>query len=138
MEPLKFIADEVYLDYTIKKKIDGQTVKLYFESSFNRTYSQCYWNVVLSIYNKRTQEDKNHSECKTTGKSLKGLLFAKKAITEFESFIQNEIPCKHTICIQWTNGRRRDVYTRSLVRMGYKIGQLTIDKCGKKYIYKIL
>jgi hypothetical protein len=136
---MEFIKDEFYIEYTAKEKIDGQTIKVEFQGYLNNTQESYYWGIALVIYNKRKHESRNYAEKLITGKSLKGLMFAREAIIEFEKFIVKQIPeGKHMIYTGWADNRRRDLYARSLLRLGYKYGMLTFDGETNKYLFKKL
>lgn len=102
----------------ILKLESGQTIKIEFQEEWNK--SKYYYGIYLVTYHKRKQE--SDAVLTTTGKDgLKGLLWAKDKIEEFEKFIKEEhrsIPV--IIYCKWDCNRRRNVYERGLRRLGYK------------------
>lgn len=109
-----------YYDTTILPS--GQTIRVEFEESWSN--SKYHYNVYLVISNKRKQA--NQTTLITTGKDgLKGLLWAKKKIIEFEEFIKEEIKdIPIIIYCYWDCNRRRDVYKRGLKNLGYRYSNL--------------
>lgn len=100
----------------------GQTIRIEFQEDWSR--SKYHYNIYLVTSHKRKQADK--TVLKTTGKDgLKGLLWAKEKIIEFEEFIKEEhkgIPV--IIYCSWDCNRRRDVYERGLKGLGYRFNNL--------------
>ena len=69
---------------------------------------------------------------KVTGKGdLEGLLWAKNQMIEFEQFIcgKHGYGRETTICVNWTDNRRRNVYEHYLTRIGYVMGFRNGNKC---------
>lgn len=118
-------------DYYSTEILDsGQTIKIEFQESWSK--SKYYYGIYLVIMDKRKSEESTY--LKTTGKDgLAGLIWAKKKIIEFESFIKEKhkgVPV--VIYCGWDNNRRRDVYFRGLKNIGYKFDMVF----GKKALCK--
>lgn len=100
----------------------GQTIRIEFQEDWSKT--KYYYNIYLVISNKRKQSEYNYG--KTTGKDgLKGLLWARGRIVEFEEFIKEKhkgIPV--IIYCSWDDNRRRKAYERGLRNKGYKFNHL--------------
>jgi hypothetical protein len=84
--------------------------------------------------NKRKSE--NNTYLKSMGKDgLKGLIWAKQKIKEFESFIKEKHDNIPTIIYcRWDDNRRRNVYAYGLKDLGYKFGMIF----NKKALFKII
>lgn len=118
-------------EYEISKKIDNQKVVVSFKRDDNDHADITYYSIVLKIINKKKQK----TYLKSTGKcGLKGLLFAKEAIIFFEKYvIEKQYYTKHCfILCFWDDNRRRDIYYRSLKKIGYDYKMMF----GKKIIVK--
>jgi hypothetical protein len=109
----------------------GQTIKIEFQEDW--TNNKYYYNIYLVIMDKRKSE--NNTYLKSTGKDgLKGLIWAKNKIKEFEIFIKEEHNKSTIIYCGWDNNRRRKVYEYGLKDLGYKFGMIF----NKKALYKNL
>lgn len=108
--------------YDIATLPSGQTIRIEFQEGWSST--KYHYNIYLVISNKRKQA--NYTDLKTTGKDgLKGLLWAKKKIIEFEEFIKEEIKGTPIIIYcSWDCNRRRNAYERGLRNLGYKYNNL--------------
>ena len=108
----------------------GQTIKIEFQEDWTR--KKYYYNVYLCTMDKRKSE--SHTRLKMTGKDgLKGLLWARNKIQEFETFIADTnkgVPS--IIMCRWDDNRRRNAYEFGLKRYGYKFGMIF----GSKALYK--
>lgn len=110
----------------------GQTIKIEFQEEWTNRYY--LYNVYLVIMNKRKSE--NQTQLKSMGKDgIKGLLWAKNKIQEFEKFIKE----KHgdnmsVIFCHWDDNRRRNAYHYGLSKIGYKYGFIG----GKKVLLKTI
>jgi hypothetical protein len=100
----------------------GQTIRIEFQEDWSR--SKYHYNIYLVTSHKRRQAD--DVRLKQTGKDgLKGLLWAKEKIIEFEEFIKEKhegIPV--IIHCSWDDNRRRNVYERGLKGLGYRFNNL--------------
>ncbi len=122
-----------YVDYYDDKILDsGQIIKIEFQKDLSN--SKHYYSIYLVVMNKRKSEESTYLA--TTGKDgLKGLIWAKSKIIEFEKFIKDKYIDKPiVIYCQWDNNRRRNVYERGLRSIGYKFNMVF----GKKALCKTL
>ncbi len=89
-----------------------------------------YYEITLKIQHKRKQ----NVFLKQIGKcGLEGLLWAKNKIIEFEEFIKTKNTDKTIkIVCGWDDNRRRNIYERSLSKLGYSFENLF----NKKYLVK--
>ena len=123
-------------EWTCKTKIKNQTVQVSFQPDYKK--GKGYWNIALSIYNKRRQEIDNFDAVKNTGNiGLAGLLFARQAVKDFEQIINDEYKTfnkswRFFLYCSWLDNRRRDIYYRGLKDLGYKFSQYE----GKKVLMK--
>jgi hypothetical protein len=110
----------------------GQTIKIEFQ--FDESSDRYYYSIYLVTMDKRKSE--HTTPLKTTGRDgLRGLLWAKQKIIEFEAFILDRPSAKPiTMCCIWTDNRRRDVYARGLKSLGYNFTMLF----GRKVLAKQL
>jgi hypothetical protein len=133
MDFIKEIDDWRCVTYKVKSKIESQTIEIWFQDS-GVSPNKCWWNIYLHIYSKRKDRDKQIDKCSITGKiGLKGLIFAKEAICEFERYIIDEQPkIIHYIYCYWLDNKRRDIYHYGLSKIGYHYGQYL----GKKVLFK--
>lgn len=110
-----------YYDETILDS--GQSIRIEFNEDAND--KECYYyNIYLVISNKKKSRDNTY--LKQTGKDgVKGLLWAKRKIIEFEEFIKEEHKeSSIMICTRWDDNRRRNVYERGLRDIGYKFNMV--------------
>ena len=126
---------EDYGDYYCTKTLDsGQMIRVdFFQYEYNTI---CYYFFALAIANKR-KNLKNVTGLITGKDGLKGLIFTKEKIIEFEEFIKEEaiyigIKTPIKIVIQWDDNRRRNVYERGLKGLGYKYDKTIFGKCLSK------
>lgn len=125
-------------EYSVIKRgqlSNGQIIQIEFEETIYK--KKITYNVVLTINNKKKQIFQT-SEHVTTGRcGLEGLLWAKKAILDFEKYILEEIKndkIKIYIMVMWTDNRRRNTYIRGLKNDGYTISKIDGYKCLLKQI----
>lgn len=101
----------------------GQTIKIeFYEEDTSR---KIYYGIYLCTMNKRKSE--YYSVLHTTGKDgVLGLLWAKRKIAEFETFILEDERKKKPIVIYcfWDDNRRRDVYQWGLRSLGFNYGKI--------------
>jgi len=119
-----------YRNYFSSKILpSGQTIHLVFQESWSKKYF--YFNIFLEIKGKRKD---NYPGLEQTGKDgLKGLLWAKNKVIEFEKFIVQEakyINVPVILFCGWDDNRRRNAYYRGLSGCGFKY--------GKVYGYKVI
>lgn len=104
----------------------GQTIRIEFQEEWSK--SKYYYNVYLVTSNKRKSSDNTY--LKSTGKDgLKGLIWARQKIIEFEQYIKTIH--KNTpvvIYMGWDDNRRRDAYEKGLKKLGYKYNMVLGSK----------
>ena len=124
--------DQIYHNYYDTLILDsGQTIKIEFNEC--RSNDRCYYGVYLVIMNKKKSEDNTY--LKNTGKDgLKGLIWAKRKIQEFEVFIKEENKVPTTIYCKWDDNRRRNAYAYGLNKLGYKFDMVFNKKALCKKI----
>lgn len=115
-------SDSGYVYYDTEILPSGQTIHIGFQEG--RSNDKYNYNIYLVISHKRRQADA--TVLKQTGKDgLKGLLWAKRKIAEFEEFIKTEKPgVPIIIYCWWDDNRRRDTYAKGLKPMGYRFTHL--------------
>ena len=102
-------------------------------------YSSSWWNVALSIYDKRKDMYSNMYKKIITGKNpIATVLNAREMFNEVEKYVisyelTNGNYDELTIFCTWVDNRRRDVYYKVLSRLGYDWGRLP---SGEKCIMK--
>jgi len=108
--------------YDTKILPSGQTIRIEFQEDWSK--SKYNYNIYLVTSHKRKQA--GYTCMKTTGgDGLKGLLWAKKKVIEFEEFIKEEHPgIPVIIYCAWDDNRRRNVYERGLRNLGYRFTNL--------------
>ena len=124
--------------YYIKEKLsNGQTIFMALELYDERDCTN-YWNVYLTIYNKRKHTMSNLDAVKSTGKnpfesaSICRTMFKDLVMELLKSGYNRD--CDNMVTITWTDNRRRDVYYRYLHRFGYEYGTVYKSKViQKKY-----
>ncbi len=122
----KYYKEEDFEDkyYESSKRIKNQKILVCFQERFSKHLGSVYFNVYLRIENKRTE----NLYRKTTGEcGLQGLLFAKNSIIEFEKFIVNNNyyqDKRRYIHVSWDDNRRRDIYKRTLEKIGFRISKV--------------
>lgn len=134
---MEFVQERNSYIFTAKDKMpSGMTTEINFFGYFWDNQRTAEFLVVLDVYKKR--KDKPNIFLKRTGKDgLKTLLFAKKAIKEFEPYIIEQYGRCHQkmfINIQWTDNKRRDIYYRGLKDIGYKFTMFNGSKVLSKRI----
>lgn len=110
----------------------GQTIRIEFQEDWSKT--KWHYNIYLVISHKRKQSDDVYM--KSTGKDgLKGLIWARDKIIEFEGFIKEiHLGIPIIIYFSWDDNRRRNVYKRGLRGMGYNFNHLFGAKVLSKTI----
>lgn len=122
--------------YYIKEKIHNQTMIMQLEEC-DRSLDMVYYNVVLGVYNKRKNAQKNEDNAIITGKyPFETVAKAAKAFSLLEQEVIKEnkfYDKKVMIMISWVDNKRRDIYYKYLSKRGYKYE--IVD--GQKFICKI-
>lgn len=142
MSEIEFQKDPDYMDSYIAKcrMPSGMTTEISFLGCMTWGYSNeirydcpIEFHISLHVYKKR--KDKAFDFMKNTGKDgLATLLFARKAIVAFESFVEEKTYHYKDIFIVvgWEDNRRRNVYERGLKSLGFEFGMLD----NKKHLIK--
>lgn len=127
-----------YLECTYKTFIGGQTVEVSFQSDQPVGSSIIHWNISLVIYNKRKDIKELYHTAAITGKiGVKGLLFAKRAVQDFETYLKTSPyhnQKKHYLFATWLDNRRRDVYEYGLSKLGFEYSRYKGKKCLEKIV----
>jgi len=136
-----------------RTKIDGVSVFLMIYPRKDEAYGPdrikyTEWAVTLLISRKRAVKefsfDKlnwNKFENMQTGSgTVKGLLYAKKALTHFLTVWLPDYRKSRTeayrdrVCVSWTDNRRRDVYRRYLSELGFTEGNIDREASSCMYV----
>lgn len=118
-------------EYYIKERIDNQTVKLVFQMH-NWNEDTIFFNVYLTLYNKRNQINSNEAEVKMTGANpMKTFFVVRKAFKYLVWKVLDEYNWKYDLIIYctWLDNRRRDAYYKYLSTKGYQYGRIDGEKC---------
>ena len=118
-------------EYYIKERIGNQTVKLVFQMN-DWNQDTIYFNVYLTLYNKRNQIESNEAEVKITGANpIKTFFVVRKAFKYLVWKVLDEYNWKYDIIIYctWLDNRRRDAYYKYLSTKGYWYGRIDGEKC---------
>lgn len=122
--------DDGTVDYEATTKIDKQTLLLAAQE-LKRTNDTIYWNIWLTLANKRSQRTRNEELLKSTG--LNPFVTYKAALrllNKVEQEVQWEYPdLNHQIVVNWIDNRRRDAYAKVLTKRGYRFGRYEGRKC---------
>ena len=125
-------------DYTYYQrcKVDNQTIELginfYEESLTNR---KSYWNVYLTVFNKRKDMFSNMDKKIITGKNpIATFVTARRMFKNVErEVVKHELINGEydeiAIFATWVDNRRRDAYYKVLHKMGYDWGVIGKEKC---------
>lgn len=126
--------------YYQRRKVGNQTIELginfYTDNEHDR---KSWWNIYITIFNKRKDMYSNMDKKIITGKNpIATALTAREMFSEVEKcVIDNELTNSSydeiTIFCTWVDNRRRDVYYKVLSRLGYDWGRLP---SGEKCIMK--
>lgn len=133
MEVLYRDEDDTY--YT-RCKVGNQTIELginYYDENLHDRKS--YWNIYLTIFNKRKDMYSNMDKKAITGKDpIATFLTARKMFEEVETVVIKEELINGNydeiaIFATWVDNRRRDAYYKVLHKMGYDWGTVDREKC---------
>ena len=125
-------GDICYID----TPIGNQTLHMEFGMS-DWTMDTIWFNVYMTLYNKKKQIKSNENHIKMTGANpMKTVAAALKAFKELEKEVLYSYNHKYNIIVycNWLDNRRRDAYYKVLSRWGYRYGRDPID--GTKWIFK--
>ena len=118
-------------EYFIKERIGNQTVKLAFQMH-DWNQDTIFFNVYLTLYNKRNQIISNEAEIKITGENpLQTFFVVRKAFKYLVWKVLDEYSWKYDLIIYctWLDNRRRDAYYKYLSTIGYRYGRIDGEKC---------
>lgn len=99
---------------------------------YDWTEDTVYFNVYLTLYNKRNQIEANETLIKSTGTNpLTSFFVARKAFKLLLYKVLDEYSYKYDIIVfcTWLDNRRRDAYYKYLSTKGYKYGRIDREKC---------
>lgn len=91
-----------------------------------------FFNVYLTLYNKRNQINSNEAEVKMTGENpLQTFFVVRKAFKYLVWKVLDEYNWKYDLIIYctWLDNRRRDAYYKYLSTKGYRYGRIDGEKC---------
>ena len=132
------IEDTIYGYYGSEKLSNNQTISIFFLHEYK--LGKIDYAVVLAISNKKKHINewltgkRDVLSDQETGKcGIEGLLWAKRKLIEFEEHISWRSE-QITINIDWTDNRRKRVYERGLLTLGYTSG----FRLGRKCLFKKL
>jgi 5'(3')-deoxyribonucleotidase len=130
------MGEDVFSGYQCREKQENGDI---FEIGFMENVSSK--KVTYGVYFEITRNKNKENYLVSTGRNgLKGLLWAKKALIEFEEFIQHSnIAYGHRnkqkqILIMWDDNRRQKAYKRGMKGMGYREAFWNKKKCLLKKI----
>ena len=118
-------------EYFVKERIGNQTLKLVFQMHDWNT-DTIFFNVYLTLYNKRNQIESNEAEVKMTGENpLQTFFVVRKAFKYLVWKVLDEYNWKYDLIIYctWLDNRRRDAYYKYLSTKGYRYGRIVGEKC---------
>ena len=128
--------DDTYFE---RRRIGNQTIELgmnyYMENEHDR---KSWWNVYITIFNKRKDMYTNMDKKAITGKNpIANFLAAREMFYDVEAYLLDHELVNGgfdevTIFCTWVNNRRRDAYYKVLSRMGYDWGTIDGEKCIMK------
>ena len=118
-------------EYFVKERIGNQTLKLVFQM-YDWNADTIFFNVYLTLYNKRNQIEGNEAEVKMTGENpLLTFFVVRKAFQYLVWKVLDEYNWKYDLIIYctWLDNRRRDAYYKYLSTKGYRYGRIDGEKC---------
>ena len=118
-------------EYFVKERIGNQPLKLVFQMHDWNT-DTIFFNVYLTLYNKRNQINSNEAEVKMTGENpLQTFFVVRKAFKYLVWKVLDEYNWKYDLIIYctWLDNRRRDAYYKYLSTLGYRYGRIDGEKC---------
>ncbi|MBC3889498.1 hypothetical protein GH810_14385 [Acetobacterium paludosum] len=130
----KYTINDQYRDYFDAEILpSGQTIRIEFQEDWTKKI--VYFNIFLVTKHKKKAP---YPELEQTGKDgLKGLMWARSKILEFEKFIREDTGydrSKIIMICRWDDNRRRNVYFYGLSKCGYKYGMIYGSKAILKQI----
>ena len=128
--------DDTYFE---RRKVGNQTIELginYYDENIHDRKS--WWNIYITIFNKRKDMYSNMDKKVITGKNpFATVVAAREMFSNVEAYLLDH-ELVHggfdevTIFCTWVDNRRRDAYYRVLSRMGYDWGRIDKEKCIMK------
>ena len=134
LQPKWKILDDGDICY-IDTPIGNQTLHMEFGMSY-WTMDTIWFNVYMTLYNKKSQIKSNENHIKMTGASpMETVAAALKAFKKLEKEILWSYNTRYNIIVHctWLDKRRRDAYYKVLSRWGYRYGKDPFD--GTKWIF---
>ena len=144
MEVIYREEDETYYQ---RRKVGNQTIELGINFYTNNEHDRkSWWNIYITIFNKRKDMYKNMDKKVITGKNpIATALTAREMFYEIEKYVVDKELINGdydeiTIFCTWVNNRRRDTYYKVLSRLGYDWGKLPNgEKCiMKTYVTEVI
>jgi hypothetical protein len=128
--------DDTYFE---RRKVGNQTIELginYYDENIHDRKS--WWNIYITIFNKRKDMYSNMDKKVITGKNpFATVIAAREMFSNVEAYLLDH-ELVHggfdevTIFCTWVDNRRRDAYYKVLSRMGYDWGRIGKEKCIMK------
>ena len=128
--------DDTYYE---RCRIGNQTIELginYYDENIHDRKS--WWNIYITIFNKRKDMYTNMDKKIITGKNpFATVIAAREMFSNVEAYLLDH-ELVHggfdeiTIFCTWVDNRRRDAYYRVLSHMGYEWGRIGKEKCIMK------
>ncbi len=128
--------DDTYFE---RRKVGNQTIELgmnYYDENIHDRKS--WWNVYITVFNKRKDMYTNMDKKVITGKNpFATVVAAREMFSNVEAYLLDH-ELVHggfdeiTIFCTWVDNRRRDAYYKVLSRMGYDWGRVDKEKCIMK------
>ena len=132
--------DDTYFE---RRRVGNQTIELgmnYYDENIHDRKS--WWNVYITIFNKRKDMYTNMDKKVITGKNpFATVIAAREMFYNVEAYLLDH-ELVHggfeeiTIFCTWVDNRRRDAYYKVLHRIGYEWGTIDKEKCIMK-TYKL-
>ena len=128
--------DDTYFE---RRRVGNQTIELgmnYYDENIHDRKS--WWNVYITVFNKRKDMYSNMDKKIITGKNpFATVIAAREMFSNVEAYLLDH-ELVHggfdeiTIFCTWVDNRRRDAYYKVLSRMGYDWGRIDKEKCIMK------
>lgn len=128
--------DDTYFE---RRRVGNQTIELgmnYYDENIHDRKS--WWNVYITVFNKRKDMYSNMDKKVITGKNpFATVIAAREMFSNVEAYLLDH-ELVHggfdeiTIFCTWVDNRRRDAYYKVLSRMGYDWGRIDKEKCIMK------
>lgn len=136
MDEHEVIFDRESDTYYQRRRVDNQTIELGMNcTDWVRENKETWWNIYITIYNKRKDMFSNMDKKIITGKNpFKTFVTARDMFYDVEAeLLKNELEYgpsdKVVIFCTWVDNRRRDAYYKFLHKHGYDWGKCSDGKC---------